>query len=80
MRTTLSLAALAIVALLLAVPVNSQAASLKLDGVHQEDSLVQAAHAKKKKAKKKKKKKKAMKKKKKKKAKKKKRRPAMKKK
>ena len=53
-------------ALLFAVPVNSQAASFKLDGLHQ-DSLVQTVAGKKKMKKKKKKKKKAVKRKKKKK-------------
>src|SRR5688572_6484794 len=58
MKTTLSLAALAVAALLLAAPTSTQAMP-KLDGLHQ-DSLVQAAAAKKKKKKvvKKKKKKK----------------------
>ena len=62
MKTTLSLAALALAGLLLAAP-GAQAGALKLDGVHQ-DSLVQtAAMTKKKKkmvVKKKKKKKMAM--------------------
>ena len=58
MKTTLSLAALAVAALLLAAPASTQAMP-KLDGLHQ-DSLVQTAAAakKKKKAMKKKKKKK----------------------
>jgi len=60
MKTTLSLAALAVAALLLTAPTSTQAATPKLDGLHQ-DSLVQTASAtkkKKKKAIKKKKKKK----------------------
>ena len=58
MKTTLSLAALAVAALLLAAPTSTQAMP-KLDGLHQ-DSLVQEVAAKKKKKKvvKKKKKKK----------------------
>lgn len=64
MKTSLSLAALALAGLLFAAP-GAQAGALKLDGLHQ-DSLVETAAAKKKKAiKKKKKKKYAMKKKKK---------------
>lgn len=66
MKTTLSLAAVALAALLLAAPTSTQAGALKLDGLHQ-DSLVQTAAMKKKKKKvikKKKKKKYAMKKKK----------------
>ena len=47
MKTTLSLAALAVAALLLAAPASTQAMP-KLDGLHQ-DSLVQTAAAKKKK-------------------------------
>ncbi len=56
---TLSLAALALAALVFAVPANTQAGALKLDGLHQ-DSLVQtvAGMKKKKKYTKKKKKKK----------------------
>jgi hypothetical protein len=61
MKTTLSLAALALAGLLLAVP-TAQAGPLKLDGLHQQDSLVQSAAAKKKKYLKKKKKKKYVKK------------------
>lgn len=52
MRITLSLAALALAALLLAMPTGTQAGPMKLDGLHQ-DSLVQPAHAMKKKKKKK---------------------------
>jgi hypothetical protein len=48
---TLSLAALALAALLIAVPANTQAGALKLDGLHQ-DSLVQTVAGKKKKKKK----------------------------
>jgi hypothetical protein len=75
MKITLSLAAMALAALLLATPTSTQASALKLDGLHQ-DSLVQTAAAakkKKKKVMKKKKKKKYAKKAKKKKAMKKKR-------
>ena len=50
MKTTLSLAALAVAALLLAAPTSTQAAALKLDGLHQ-DSLVQTVSSKKKKKK-----------------------------
>jgi hypothetical protein len=50
MRATLSLGALALAALLLAVPTSSQAGALKLNGLHQ-DSLVQTVVAKKKKKK-----------------------------
>ena len=60
MKTTLSLAALAVAALLLAAPTSTQAATPKLDGLQQE-SLVQTVSGtkkKKKKAIKKKKKKK----------------------
>jgi hypothetical protein len=81
MKRTLSLAALALAALLFAVPTNTQAGPLKLDGL-QQDSLVQTvagAKKKKKKVVKKKKKKKYAKKAGKKKAMKKKRKPAKKK-
>ena len=56
MKTTLSLAALVVAAILLAAPAGTQAMP-KLDGLHQ-DSLVQTAAAKKKKKAMKKKKKK----------------------
>ena len=63
MKTTLSLAALALAGLLLVAP-GAQAGALKLDGLHQDSLVETAAMAKKKKAiKKKKKKKYAMKKK-----------------
>jgi hypothetical protein len=63
MKTTLSLAALALAGLLFAAP-GAQAGALKLDGLHQDSLVETAAMAKKKKAiKKKKKKKYAMKKK-----------------
>jgi hypothetical protein len=82
MKRALTLAALALAALLFAVPANTQASPLKLDGLHQ-DSLVQTVAGTKKKkkkvVKKKKKKKYAKKAGKKKKAMKKKRKPAKKK-
>lgn len=51
MRITLSLAALVLAALLLAMPTGTQAGPVKLDGLHQ-DSLVQDVSARKKKKKK----------------------------